>query len=181
MTDGIRPIPQVETDRLALRAPRQEDLPAFARFFADQTASRFVGGVKTRAETWRALASVIGHWHFRGFGLWTITFKDSAEPVGYCGGWAPEGWPEQEIGYSVFPAFQRQGIAGEAIRASLDFVYRSCGWQTAVSYVHPDNIASQRTAQSCGATREGNAELPGGEAVQVWRHLTPQQLKEQPA
>ena len=46
-------IPQLETERLILRAPQIEDLDAMAQFFASPR-SHSVGGPLDRGQVWRA-------------------------------------------------------------------------------------------------------------------------------
>jgi RimJ/RimL family protein N-acetyltransferase len=178
MTFGKIDIPHIESSRLRLREPQANDLEPSAEFYTDATATKFIGGTKTRSEVWRSIAGILGHWHLRGFGLWAVEQKSSGSLVGFSGCWAPEGWQDNEIGYSIFPEFQRQGLASEAVRASLNFAYRTLGWQTAVSYVDPQNIASRAVAKGCGAALDGTTTLMEHEGIEVWRHLPPQKFLE---
>jgi len=68
-------IPTLETERLILRAHREEDFRAEAEFYATD-ASRFVGGPQPEHRTWRMLAMMVGHWAFRGFGFWALEEKN---------------------------------------------------------------------------------------------------------
>ena len=47
-----------------------------------------------RAETWRALAGNLGHWLFRGYGMWALADKESDALVGRVGFLHPPGWPD---------------------------------------------------------------------------------------
>ena len=58
--------PTLETDRLLLRPPVEEDLDFWAQFDSDERATRFFGGPKNRAASWELLASVAGMWALRG-------------------------------------------------------------------------------------------------------------------
>ena len=42
---------------------------------------------------WRNVAMMVGHWHLRGYGQWTVVEKGSGEVIGRVGLWNPEGWP----------------------------------------------------------------------------------------
>lgn len=92
-------IPTLETDRLILRALREEDFAAEYDFFASET-SRFVGGPLPEHRTWRALATVIGHWALRGFGFWALEDKATGTYQGRVGLWYPLGWKEREIAWT---------------------------------------------------------------------------------
>src|SRR5262245_13136584 len=165
-------VPMLETERLRLRGWREEDLPAFAAFWADEETARFVGGHCTREEAWRRMAMYVGHWALRGYGLWALEDKTSRRWAGWCGPWNPEGWPEKEIGWALAKAFHGRGYATEAALRARDFAYRELGWPTAVSYIAAENVASQRVAGRLGAGFERTADLRG-KPVGVYRHPAP--------
>ena len=49
---------ELGNDQLILRPPSGEDLDGWARFSADAETMRFLGGVRDRAESWRALCTM---------------------------------------------------------------------------------------------------------------------------
>ena len=77
--------------------------------------------------------------------------------VGHIGFHAP---PDErgpvEIGYTVTPAFRRQGYAREMVVAMLDFA-AAHGVKEVVASVAPDNIGSQALAKSLGWVKTGEA------------------------
>ena len=110
-------IPILTSERLTLRGPGPQDVPAITDFYASDRA-RYVGGPKEEDQAWRQLASEIGHWSLRGYGRWMIDVTDTGQTVGMAGLWYPEGWPEPEIGWDLFEGFEGQGYATEAARAA---------------------------------------------------------------
>jgi RimJ/RimL family protein N-acetyltransferase len=60
--DDIR----IETERLILRPPNGDDFEGWAAFQADEATMTYIGGVKSRAESWRVLCAMVGAWHVRG-------------------------------------------------------------------------------------------------------------------
>ena len=168
-------IPTLETPRLRLREWRESDLDGFADFWAHEETARFVGGVKSRADAWRALAMQLGHWRLRGYGLFVVEEKASGAFAGWSGPYYPEGWPEPELGWALAARFQGKGYATEATRAARDFAYGALGWTTAVSLIDPDNHASLRVAERLGARRDGVFDLRGTE-VGLFRHPSPADL-----
>jgi RimJ/RimL family protein N-acetyltransferase len=165
-------VPVLETERLRLREWREADLPAYAEFWADEATARFVGGACARDDAWRRMAMLIGHWVLRGYGMWAVEEKSSGRLAGYCGPWNPEGWAEREIGWGLVKTFHGRGYATEAARRARDFAYRELGWPTAVSYIAPENIPSQRVAERLGAMLERTGELRG-HPVGIYRHPAP--------
>ncbi len=169
-------VPVLETERLVLRAPRPEDCEGVVAFHASERA-RFMGGHSGRDKAWRTFAVHIGHWVLRGYGNWAVTVKGSDDCVGVVGCWYPEGWPEREIGWSLFDGAEGKGIAREAALAARDHAYRALGWTTAVSYIDRGNARSIRLAERLGATLDARAASPGsGEQTLVFRHPGPEAL-----
>ena len=111
-------------------------------------ASRFVGGPLDAATAWRSVAASIGAWTLRGFGEFAVEEKASGDFVGLVGPWFPEGWPEAEIAWIIVPEFQRRGYGAEAARRALGYAYDELGWETAISCIDEENIASIRLAES---------------------------------
>ncbi len=160
--------PVIKTDRLVLRGFQLDDLGPLTAFFADEAATRFIGGTRTPVQVHALLSAFVGHWQLDRLGFWAIEEQGGAL-VGYTGYLNPPDWPEPEIGWNVFPAFQGRGYATEAARASRTAITRLGGPDRLVSYIDPDNAASIRVAEKLGAVADRRIELRGGLAV-VWRH-----------
>lgn len=174
ISPGLAGIPVLETERLVLRAPKASDVEAYIAAHDDPRA-QWMGGNQGRDAAWRTFALVTGHWALRGFGLWAVTEKGSDACLGTVGCWFPEGWPEREIGWFVFPGAEGRGIAREAALAARDHAFRTLGWTTAVSYVHPANGRSIRLAERLGAIRDDAAARPKPElGTLVFRHPAPE-------
>lgn len=165
-------IPSIETERLILRPPAERDLEPWVAFNqSDRTA--FVGGRKGRDETWRGLASYLGHWALRGYGMWAVDLKETGEFCGNVGPWNPEGWPEPEVGWTLLANAEGRGIAREAAEASVDYAYRVLGWTTCISLIDPGNDRSIALAERLGAWHDGefNHEVYG--SMRIYRHPGP--------
>lgn len=171
MTVTLSNTPVLETVRLILRAPRRGDHAAWAAF-ATSDRARGIGGPLDDALAWRALCNLTGHWVHRGYGMFVYSAKsDPDAPLGMCGPWFPEGWPEQEIGWSVWSAVaEGKGIAFEAAQAALGFARATLGWATAVSYIAPTNARSIALARRLGARLDEGAASPGDGSSLVFRH-----------
>ena len=168
------PTPRLYTERLVLRAPGAQDWEAFATFLADDRAV-FIGGPINRTKAWRAFGHAIGHWVLRGYGSFIITVKGSDDAIGMTGPWFPEGWPEQELGWTLWDIqHEGKGYAFEAACAARDYAFRDLGWQTAVSYIDPLNIRSIALAQQMGCEIDPAAANPDGDDTLVYRHPKPE-------
>ena len=170
-------IPTLTTERLTLRAPGPEDFEPFAAFYASERAA-MVGGPSDRPSAWFRFASLVGHWHLRGFGRWIVAARGSGEPLGIplgiVGLHFPETWPEREIAWILFEGAEGRGIAQEAARAARDHAYRVLGWRTAVSLIKAGNARSEALARCLGAHHEGVWEHPTAGPLGIWRHPGPE-------
>ena len=94
----------IETRRLCLRLPAESDAGPMMEIHQDPEAMKHVistappGGITV---AWRNVAMMIGHWHLRGYGQWTVVEKSSGEVIGRVGLWNPEGWLGIELGWIV--------------------------------------------------------------------------------
>jgi RimJ/RimL family protein N-acetyltransferase len=155
----------LETERLRLRMFRESDFDAYARICADPDVMRYLGEGKalTRAEAWRQMAMIVGHWQLRGFGLWAVEERQTGALVGRIGLFRPEGWPGLECGWMLAREYWGKGYATEAARRSLEYAFGTLGQSHVISLIRPDNAASIRVAERLGERREGHTTLFGHE------------------
>jgi RimJ/RimL family protein N-acetyltransferase len=153
----------VETERLRLRLFCEADLDAYAEMFAAPEVMQYIsdGRTLTRAEAWRSMATMLGHWQLRGYGLWAVEEKTSGVMVGRVGCWQPEGWPDFEIGWMLRRAYWGKGYATEAAQASVQFAFETLGRSHIISLINPANAASIRVAERLGETLAGETEIFG--------------------
>lgn len=172
----MRTIPTLLSERLTLRAPCLDDFEALAEFRASDRA-KHVGGPATKAQSWQYLAALIGHWDMRGYGRWIIAetgFEDV--PLGIVGPLYPFDWPEPEIAWSMFAAGEGKGYAYEAARLARDYAYQTLEWETAASFIDPDNARSRTLAEKLGCTPDGSFEHEVFGTMHIWRHPSPAEV-----
>jgi RimJ/RimL family protein N-acetyltransferase len=172
----VTPAPNIETDRLILRGPVMSDFEPLAVFFADAMRSTGFGGPIPRDQAWRWFATMVGHWHIRGYGFWTVTSKDSGEVLGICGLWYPDGWPETELGWVMFGNAEGKGIAFEAAKAVRAHAYDALGFTTMTSNIVPGNTRSIALAERLGATLERTYQNVNMGTEHLYRHPAPDAL-----
>lgn len=163
--------PTLQTARLTLRGFRASDAEAFVAAFA-QDRMQYAGGPMTPKMAWRHFTANIGHWVARGFGMFIVTAKGSDTPMGIVGHWFPHGWAEREVGWVLFDANDEgKGYAFEAAEACVDHAFGPLGWDTAVSYIAPENAGSIALAERLGATLDPDAPKPETSApCLIYRH-----------
>jgi RimJ/RimL family protein N-acetyltransferase len=156
----------IETERLILRLFRESDTDAYAEMVSDPEVMRFLGGTPVpRAEAWRNMAMMLGHWHLRGYGMWAVEEKASGEMVGRVGCWNPEGWPGLEVGWTLRRRFWGRGYATEAARASVDYAFQALDQTRVISLIAPDNVNSIRVAERLGEKPAGGWDVFGKKVI----------------
>ena len=164
--------PTLETARLVLRPPREEDLDGWAELMGNEESARFIGGAMARPAAWRTMAAMTGSWALRGYGMFSVVERASGRWIGRIGPWAPEGWPGTEVGWGLVKSAWGQGYAQEAAEAAIEWSFATLGWDEVIHTIAPDNLPSQRLAERLGATNAGPTRLPEPFAdleVELWR------------
>lgn len=152
---------RLETDRLILRWFREDDLADLCRMTADPEVMRFLGDGQPVDEmlTWRHMATYIGHWYYRGFGIWAVEEKSSGRVVGRIGFMHPVGWPGFELGWTLARDCWGKGYATEGARRALKYAFTEMNRDHVISLIAPDNVASIRVAERLGEKVEGQTNI----------------------
>lgn len=145
-------IPVLETDRLVLRAPHIEDVLAVAELANNRKIAEMTANLPFpyRASDAHAFVETLGATpHATTFAL-LLKREGHLEFAGMCGvGRRPEE-SIPEIGYWVGEPFWGLGIATEATRAVIDYVFSETGIETIAGSARVVNPASRRVLEKCG-------------------------------
>jgi RimJ/RimL family protein N-acetyltransferase len=160
-------VPRLETARTVMRGWRQSDLEAYAAMSADPEVTRFLGGIASREEAWRAMAMHTGHWVLKGFGTWAVERKSDGLLLGRIGLWEPEGWPGVEVGWKLARGAWGHGYAQEVARAAMSWGWARLDLPRLISLIDPGNTASMRVAERLGMRPVGRQTVRRI-AVTVW-------------
>ncbi|MEW5742140.1 MAG: GNAT family N-acetyltransferase [Myxococcota bacterium] len=173
-----RPVEELETQRLRLRAWRDEDLAPFARLNADPVVSRFLPAKLTRAESDALAGRIRFFMAAEGWGLWATELKDTREFIGFIGLSRPNFdapfTPCVEIGWRLASPYHGRGLASEGARAVASFAFDNLGLSELVAFTAPDNLPSRRVMEKLGMTRDpredfDHPKLPEGHPLR--RHV----------
>jgi RimJ/RimL family protein N-acetyltransferase len=161
-------VPELHTDRLALRAPRVTDLGAWTAILAE---APFELGPE---EAWTAFCTYAAGWLLHGHGLWAVERRADETLIGFVHLGLEWEDIEPELGWMFLPEHRGAGLATEAALAARDHGLTALGAGSFVSYVAPENFPSNRLAERIGGRRDPAAEAalsgPAGERTHVWRH-----------
>ncbi|GGE38100.1 GNAT family acetyltransferase [Primorskyibacter flagellatus] len=162
--------PVIETERLRLVSPAGPDFDAQETFLMPG-APQFLDHHPDEEATWWSIATIIGHWHLRGYGLFAVLDRRSGEAYGLVGPWFPKGWPEPELSWNLVEGAEGMGVAEEAARAVLAWLFTDRKWPSVISLVDPGNEGSVRLVEKLGARAEGTFAHDMAGEFRIWRHV----------
>jgi len=156
----------LETERLLMRFFRESDFAQYKEICKDEEVMRFLGGkAMTELEAWRHMASILGHWHLRGYGVWAVEEKATGRLLGRIGFMNPTGWPGFELGWTLGRESWGKGYAIEGARRALDYAFTEMDRDHVISLIAPENVRSIKVAERLGEKVEGKTELLGNEVL----------------
>ena len=170
-------IPQLETERLRLRAHTVSDLDSLTAMWTNPANTRFIGNkVRQRAEVWKQIQQMIGSWALLGYGFWLVEEKATGAFIGEAGfleglrDLSPPYHGTSEIGWVLDAPHWGKGYASEALSAMLDWADRTLTNPRTVCIIEPDHAASIRVATKAGFNKAYETSLDGG-AIIVFERL----------
>ena len=176
---------KLESKRLLLRWFREDDYEQFCKINSDPEVMRFLGEGKplTTMESWRQMATFMGHWYFRGYGIWAVEEKSTGSLVGRIGFMNPAGWPGFELGWTLGREHWGKGYATEGAARALEYAFTEMNRDHVISLIAPENVASIKVGERLGEKVEGQTEVLGHQVLiygidrDDWRRLgKPQKL-----
>jgi RimJ/RimL family protein N-acetyltransferase len=165
------PIPNLTTDRLTLREPREADFPTMLAF-NESPRNAFVGGALERRWIWRGLLANIGHWALHGYGFYSVDTK-AGDFIGRIGVIFHDEWPEPELAWHLYDGFEGHGFAHEAALAARTDYHARISPDPLISMIDVANTRSEALALRLGATRERTVE-DGDDHHHIYRHPGPE-------
>jgi RimJ/RimL family protein N-acetyltransferase len=186
-------MPPLVTDRLIIRAFRQDDLAAIHRILDMALGDTLPGDSVTAAlearEAWLtwtvASYAELANLHQPPFGDRAIELQDTGQVIGACGyapvlaplaklpsfrhmvGASPELYlSEVGLYWALGPTFQGQGYAAEAARALIDYAFAELRLARILATTTHNNLPSQRVMERLGMRIEHNPD-PAPEWFQV--------------
>jgi RimJ/RimL family protein N-acetyltransferase len=173
---------KLETQRLVLRRPEDDDLDAVLGIHGDPEVMRYIGA----GEPWSPQRAELGlsrwkaYWHADEFGMFVVTRRGDDQVLGDVGllAWNPQTWTpgmlaaigsaaEIEIGWTLARDAWGHGYATEAALAVRDWARAEHGFDRLISLIHPENAASMRVAEKLGAKHERDVEI-GGRTARIY-------------
>lgn len=151
-------LPQLETERLVLRALTFADAEALFRIFADAEVTRFYAWETfTRLEQAQQVLEQTAELCRRQEAMrWGLTLKGEPTIIGTCGytRWnQPNRWAM--IGYDLARHYWGQGLMSEAVRAVVRFGFEEMNVHRIEATVITGNSTSMKVLSKAGFREEG--------------------------
>jgi RimJ/RimL family protein N-acetyltransferase len=170
----------LNTPRLLLRVPELADAePLMGILWApDLVASKQVTLTQPPGGLDLALKNtndMIRQWEKRGYGQWCVVEKATGELIGCVGFYhPPRPWPGIDLGWVLHHSRWGRGLATEAARAALDWLWEHTSVDRVISLIAPDDARSIRIATKIGEHFErADADPVHGEPVHVYTIVRP--------
>lgn len=148
------------TPRLILRRLEPADAGVMHACRADPEVARYQSWAPTSAEDVRIFIERLQDRALLTPGAWFqlgIVRRDTGELIGDCGIHPRADEPRQvELGITLAPAAQRQGLAAEALGALLDYLFTRTETHRVCCSVDPRNHSCLRLLEKIGMRREGH-------------------------
>lgn len=151
------PLPTLESPRLRLRPYRQDDARAIYALYSDPVVTRYWSfPAWTRREQANEYLAARMALETPAVYAWAMAEREGDRLVGTTTLFSLSGPHKRaEIGYSLLPARQGQGLATEALRTVLGHAFGPLGLERIEADVDPRNEPSWRLLEKLGFRREG--------------------------
>jgi RimJ/RimL family protein N-acetyltransferase len=143
----------IETERLILRAFRDEDREAFAAINGDPRVNEWLGGPISREQTDAMIDRINGQIAADGFSFWAAERKADGRLIGMIGLRRNVGPPAPtalELGWRLSPDAQGTGLATEGARAAMDWGFANLDTDEILAWTAATNVRSQAVMRRIG-------------------------------
>jgi RimJ/RimL family protein N-acetyltransferase len=152
--------PILETERLVFHPFTADDFDLLAGLHSDPQVQTYIGGMWSREEVQERLDHYAGAQAKHGFSKWKVYLRDGTF-VGRAGVSVDKTTGEPEVGYSFARAHWGQGLASEAARGVIDWMWANTSVSELTAWAAVENAASRRVLEKLGMAYEGDRMLHG--------------------
>ncbi|MFT4054002.1 MAG: GNAT family protein [Novosphingobium sp.] len=163
MTDG----PLLKTDRFDLWRPVATDLPQLCALIDDEETRRYLGPASAEKQPqFDRLTRNAGSWALYGYGTFMVRPRGEDDIIASCGifhswrGFGPQSGMDDvpEAGWIVRRDWWGKGVAGEVMKAALNWFDHEHGPKRIACMIEEGNTASERVAVRLGFNRYAERE-----------------------
>ncbi len=151
-------VPQIDTERLTLRAITAADVSRLYAIFGDARVMRYwssppIDGIDGAQRLFQEITAGYGGLDWMQLG---IAHRDSGQLIGTCTLHERHVASRRaQIGYALAYAFWGQGFMAEALRAFVRYLFIELDLNRLEADIDPANTASARSLERLGFVKEG--------------------------
>lgn len=151
----------LETDRLALRAFTPADADWLAGLYADADITRYLGGLKSRAQVEELMRTRILDYYdaHPGLGMWVTLERASGLRAGFHLLNHVHGEPDIQLGFVLDKPAWGKGYGTEMAIAVVRYGFVDLALARIVGIANLPNVASHRVLEKAGLRRRGERTL----------------------
>lgn len=149
----------IETERLAMRPFREEDLDWLTGHRSSGDVSQFLGGLDLQTPEFveKRMKFYMDTYAKLGFSMSVTSLRETGERIGVTGIQPLEKTGDVEVGYSFDKEHWGKGFATESAVGWLRFGFGEAGLERIVAVADPDNLGSIAVMKKVGMTFEDTA------------------------
>jgi ribosomal-protein-alanine N-acetyltransferase len=154
---SFHPFPEQETLRLRLRQIKPADVESLFALRSDREVLTYLDRAPAASleEVGELIQRIQDDWVNNVSINWAISLPGQEDLIGTIGFWKiDKAHHRAEIGYMLLPAYHRQGLMQEAMRAVLAYGFRQMKTHSVEANVNPNNMASIRLLRKFGFVQE---------------------------
>jgi 3-dehydroquinate dehydratase / shikimate dehydrogenase len=152
----VQRVPLITTERLILRAWKDEDVLPYAEMNADPRVREFFPSVLTREQSEAEVRRLQAIYDRDGFCLFAAELIETGEFVGFIGlltmtfAVPSIAQPAVEIGWRLSHKHWGKGLATEGARGAVQYAFETLKLHEIVAITVPANIRSRRVIEKIG-------------------------------
>ena len=147
---NFSPFPVLSTERLILRATGPEDVTDMYEMRSNKEVMDMIGRPvpKSEADVLELIGKIQNFVAANEAIAWSITLRDSGKYAGTISLHViiKEHY-RAEVGYMLLPAYYRQGILDEALKAVIHYGFNTLGLHSIEAQISPVNTASRKLVE----------------------------------
>ncbi|HVR89961.1 MAG TPA: GNAT family N-acetyltransferase [Novosphingobium sp.] len=172
--------PLLKTERLELWRPQPGDLGGLNAINTDPRTLPFLGSwTPSEADSFARLMRNAGSWSLYGYGVFMLRRRGEQRIIGTCGvfhsfrGFGQGMDDTPEAGWIIHPDDWGQGLAGEAMRAVLDWFDSAHGPRRIACMIEEGHAVSDRLAGQLGFVEYTRHQQPDEKPLVLYERLGP--------
>ena len=138
----------IETSRLLLRRPTNDDMLIAESLWRDEKVREFLGGIISDDLIKQKVVELQNHWDLYQFGQCVVFDKSAKKIIGLCG--LDHSEDGIELCYMFFSEFWGKGFAREAATSCIDYGFNTLKFNKIIAITQEANIKSCQLLQMIG-------------------------------